>query len=126
MSPQFNPYGGGLTPTTPSIYSVWHAAARDVVPLSGSTRSSDATPSSWPPAPSGRSFNYGSKIFLPPSALEKVSRLHVQWPIMLEMINGEKERHTHGGVLEFVAEEGRAYLPQWVCLRRAWQRQPGP
>lgn len=59
-------------------------------------------------------LNYGSKILLPPSALDKVSRLHVQWPIMLELINGEKGRHTHGGVLEFVAEEGRAYIPQWV------------
>jgi ubiquitin fusion degradation protein 1 len=60
-------------------------------------------------------LNYGSKIFLPPSALDKVSRLHVQWPIMLELVNGEKGKHTHAGVLEFVAEEGRAYIPQWVC-----------
>ncbi|KAK3315183.1 ubiquitin fusion degradation protein UFD1-domain-containing protein [Apodospora peruviana] len=59
-------------------------------------------------------LNYGSKILLPPSALDKVSRLHVQWPIMLELINGEKGKHTHGGVLEFVAEEGRAYIPQWM------------
>ncbi|KAM7209549.1 Ubiquitin fusion degradation protein UFD1 domain containing protein [Naviculisporaceae sp. PSN 640] len=59
-------------------------------------------------------LNYGSKIFLPPSALDKVSRLHVQWPIMLELINGEKGKHTHAGVLEFVAEEGRAYIPQWM------------
>ncbi|KAK1772518.1 ubiquitin fusion degradation protein UFD1-domain-containing protein [Phialemonium atrogriseum] len=59
-------------------------------------------------------LNYGSKIFLPPSALDKVSKMHVQWPIMLELINGDKGRHTHGGVLEFVAEEGRAYIPQWM------------
>ncbi|KAK0705131.1 ubiquitin fusion degradation protein UFD1-domain-containing protein [Lasiosphaeris hirsuta] len=59
-------------------------------------------------------LNFGSKILLPPSALDKVSRLHVQWPIMLELINGEKGKHTHGGVLEFVAEEGRAYIPQWM------------
>ncbi|KAH6621213.1 ubiquitin fusion degradation protein UFD1-domain-containing protein [Chaetomium sp. MPI-SDFR-AT-0129] len=59
-------------------------------------------------------LNYGSKIFLPPSALDKVSRLHVQWPIMLELINGATSKHTHAGVLEFVAEEGRAYIPQWM------------
>ncbi|KAK4234306.1 hypothetical protein C8A03DRAFT_37924 [Achaetomium macrosporum] len=59
-------------------------------------------------------LNYGSKIFLPPSALDKVSRLHVQWPIMLELINGATGKHTHAGVLEFVAEEGRAYIPQWM------------
>ncbi len=59
-------------------------------------------------------LNYGSKILLPPSALEKVSRLHVQWPLLMEVINGETGTHSHCGVLEFVAEEGRAYLPQWV------------
>lgn len=64
-------------------------------------------------------LNYGSKIFLPPSALDKVSRLHVQWPIMLELTNGAKGKHTHAGVLEFVAEEGRAYIPQWAC---PWKR----
>jgi len=61
-------------------------------------------------------LNYGSKILLPPSALDKVSRLHVQWPLLMELINGnlEQSRHSHCGVLEFVAEEGRAYLPQWA------------
>ncbi|KND94182.1 Ubiquitin fusion degradation protein 1 [Tolypocladium ophioglossoides CBS 100239] len=59
-------------------------------------------------------LNYGSKIILPPSALDKVSKLHVQWPLLMEMINGEKGRHSHAGVLEFIAEEGRAYIPQWV------------
>ncbi|PHH65164.1 hypothetical protein CDD81_3295 [Ophiocordyceps australis] len=59
-------------------------------------------------------LNYGSKIILPPSALDKVSKLHVQWPLLMELVNGEKERHTHAGVLEFIAEEGRAYVPQWM------------
>lgn len=59
-------------------------------------------------------LNYGSKIILPPSALDKVSKLHVQWPLLMEMINGEKGKHSHAGVLEFIAEEGRAYIPQWV------------
>ncbi|KAI2625552.1 ubiquitin fusion degradation protein UFD1-domain-containing protein [Xylaria nigripes] len=59
-------------------------------------------------------LNYGSKIFLPPSALQKISQLHVQWPLMMELVNGEKERFSHAGVLEFVAEEGRAYIPQWM------------
>ncbi|KAI2632433.1 UFD1-domain-containing protein [Hypoxylon sp. NC1633] len=59
-------------------------------------------------------LNYGSKIFLPPSALQKISQMHVQWPLMMELVNGEKGRQTHAGVLEFVAEEGRAYIPQWM------------
>ncbi|KAK3683708.1 ubiquitin fusion degradation protein UFD1-domain-containing protein [Podospora appendiculata] len=68
-------------------------------------------------------LNFGSKILLPPSALDKVSRLHVQWPIMLELINGESGKHTHAGVLEFVAEEGRAYIPQWMM--QTLQLEPG-
>ncbi|CAK7264974.1 ubiquitin fusion degradation protein [Sporothrix epigloea] len=59
-------------------------------------------------------LNYGSKILLPPSALDKVSRLHVQWPLLMELVNAEQGTHSHCGVLEFVAEEGRAYLPQWM------------
>lgn len=61
-------------------------------------------------------LNYGSKIILPPSALDKVSKLHVQWPLLMELINGEKGKHSHAGVLEFIAEEGRAYIPQWVFV----------
>jgi len=59
-------------------------------------------------------LNYGSKIILPPSALDKVSKLHVQWPLLMELINGAGPTQTHGGVLEFIAEEGRAYIPQWM------------
>jgi ubiquitin fusion degradation protein 1 len=66
------------------------------------------------PPPERPDLNYGSKIFLPPSALDKVSKLHVQWPLLMEIINGQKQKHSHAGVLEFVAEEGRAYLPQWM------------
>ncbi|TEA17498.1 Ubiquitin fusion degradation protein 1 [Colletotrichum sidae] len=66
------------------------------------------------PGPERPDLNYGSKIFLPPSALDKVSKLHVQWPLLMEIINGEKGKLSHAGVLEFVAEEGRAYLPHWM------------
>ena len=40
---------------------------------------------------------------------------YIRQAIIVELINGEKGKHTHAGVLEFVAEEGRAYIPQWVC-----------
>ncbi|KAI1341927.1 ubiquitin fusion degradation protein UFD1-domain-containing protein [Xylariaceae sp. FL0016] len=59
-------------------------------------------------------LNYGSKIILPPSALQKLTHIHIQWPLMLEIVNGEKDKLTHAGVLEFIAEEGRAYIPQWM------------
>jgi hypothetical protein len=59
-------------------------------------------------------LNYGGKIIMPPSALDKLSKLRVTYPMLFELINGKKEKVTHAGVLEFVAEEGKAYLPHWV------------
>lgn len=34
--------------------------------------------------------------------------------MIFRLINPTENRQTHAGVLEFVAEEGRAYFPQWV------------
>jgi ubiquitin fusion degradation protein 1 len=34
--------------------------------------------------------------------------------MLFELINGSKERQTHAGVLEFIAEEGKIYLPYWL------------
>ncbi|KUI59901.1 Ubiquitin fusion degradation protein 1 [Cytospora mali] len=56
------------------------------------------------PGPERTELNYGSKILLPPSALDKVSKLHVQWPLLMELINGEKGSHSHAGVLEFMMQ----------------------
>lgn len=58
--------------------------------------------------------NFGGKIFLPPSALSKLTMLNVRYPMLFELTANENGRLTHGGVLEFIAEEGRAYLPQWM------------
>ncbi|KAB8627234.1 hypothetical protein FH972_026067 [Carpinus fangiana] len=66
------------------------------------------------PGPDREGVNYGGKVFLPPSALEKLMRLHIAYPMLFELINGAKERQTHAGVLEFIAEEGKIYLPSWA------------
>ncbi|ODQ80278.1 hypothetical protein BABINDRAFT_7732 [Babjeviella inositovora NRRL Y-12698] len=58
--------------------------------------------------------NFGGKIFLPPSALNKLTMLHIRYPMLFELESEEMGLKTHSGVLEFVAEEGRAYLPQWM------------
>jgi len=58
--------------------------------------------------------SYGGKIILPQSALEKLSRLNISYPMLFKLINGDRNVHTHAGVLEFIAEEGRAYLPHWM------------
>ena len=43
-----------------------------------------------------------------------VARLHIQYPMLFKLINNRAHRVTHCGVLEFVADEGRVYLPYWV------------
>lgn len=64
------------------------------------------------PGPERSEANHGGKIFLPPSALDKLTRLHIAYPMLFELIRGPKR--THAGVLEFVAEEGKVYLPYWL------------
>ncbi|CAI4062262.1 hypothetical protein SKDZ_07G2990 [Saccharomyces kudriavzevii ZP591] len=58
--------------------------------------------------------NFGGKIFLPPSALSKLSVLNIRYPMLFKLTVNETGRVTHCGVLEFIAEEGRVYLPQWM------------
>ncbi|EJS43647.1 ufd1p [Saccharomyces arboricola H-6] len=58
--------------------------------------------------------NFGGKIFLPPSALSRLSMLNIRYPMLFKLSANESGRVTHGGVLEFIAEEGRVYLPQWM------------
>ncbi|KAH3883748.1 hypothetical protein DPMN_007715 [Dreissena polymorpha] len=56
----------------------------------------------------------GGKIIMPPSALDKLTRLHIQYPMLFKMTNRKQNRETHCGVLEFVADEGRIYIPYWM------------
>ncbi|KAI9361675.1 ubiquitin fusion degradation protein 1 [Zopfochytrium polystomum] len=59
--------------------------------------------------------NFGGKIFLPPSALAKLSTLNIAYPMQFQLVNEQhKEKSSHAGVLEFTAEEGKVYLPQWM------------
>ncbi|PKC13415.1 UFD1-domain-containing protein [Rhizophagus irregularis] len=61
-------------------------------------------------------INYGGKIILPPSALAKLASLNIQYPMLFELRNTSNQQHSHAGVLEFIAEEGRVYLPYWMML----------
>ncbi|KAF2199319.1 UFD1-domain-containing protein [Delitschia confertaspora ATCC 74209] len=75
------------------------------------------------PGPDREEANHGGKVFLPPSALDKLTRLHITYPMLFELINGAREKQTHAGVLEFIAEEGKIYLPYW--LMQTLQVEPG-
>lgn len=66
------------------------------------------------PGPERENVNHGGKVIMPPSALDKLTRLHITYPMLFELINGNKDTMTHAGVLEFIAEEGKIYLPYWM------------
>ncbi|KAL8724688.1 MAG: hypothetical protein Q9181_006718, partial [Wetmoreana brouardii] len=66
------------------------------------------------PGPERENVNHGGKVIMPSSALDKLTRLHITYPMLFELINGAADKMTHGGVLEFIAEEGKIYLPYWM------------
>lgn len=66
--------------------------------------------------PERENVTHGGKVIMPPSALDKLTRLHITYPMLFELINGAKDKMTHAGVLEFIAEEGKIYLPYWVYI----------
>ncbi|XP_019083447.1 PREDICTED: ubiquitin fusion degradation protein 1 homolog [Camelina sativa] len=56
----------------------------------------------------------GDKIIMPPSALDRLASLHIDYPMLFELRNAGIERVSHCGVLEFIAEEGMIYMPYWM------------
>jgi len=56
----------------------------------------------------------GGKIIMPPSALDQLTRLNIVYPMLFKLSNKQKHRTTHCGVLEFVADEGKIYIPYWM------------
>jgi len=56
----------------------------------------------------------GGKIIMPPSALDTLTRLNIVYPMLFKLTNKKTNQITHCGVLEFVADEGKVYLPYWM------------
>ncbi|KAL5563128.1 hypothetical protein UlMin_032875 [Ulmus minor] len=56
----------------------------------------------------------GDKIIMPPSALDRLASLHIDYPMLFALRNDSAERLSHCGVLEFIAEEGMIYMPYWM------------
>ncbi|GAU49249.1 hypothetical protein TSUD_87640 [Trifolium subterraneum] len=56
----------------------------------------------------------GDKIIMPSSALDSLAKLEIEYPMLFELRNPSAERTTHCGVLEFTADEGIVYLPNWM------------
>ncbi|CAN6610706.1 ubiquitin fusion degradation protein 1 [Trichomonascus vanleenenianus] len=78
-------------------------------------------PSAMLPGKERTNLNYGGKIIMPPSALNKLTMLHITYPMLFELTSEETGLKTYAGVLEFIAEEGRVYMPQWMMDTLALQ-----
>jgi len=46
--------------------------------------------------------------------LDTLTRLHIEYLMLFELNNRAMNRVMHSGVLEFVADEGKCYLPFWM------------
>jgi len=66
------------------------------------------------PGADKQSVENGGKIMMPPSALDVLTRLNIVYPMLFKLTNRRGNRNTHCGVLEFVADEGKVYIPYWM------------
>jgi len=64
-------------------------------------------------------LEHGGKIIMPPSALDQLTRLNIVYPMLFKLTNAAASRTTHCGVLEFVADEGKVYIPYWMMQNLA-------
>lgn len=55
-------------------------------------------------------------VIMPPSALDMLTRLNINYPMLFKLSNRRTNRHTHCGVLEFIADEDKIYIPYWVFI----------
>ncbi|CAN8315214.1 unnamed protein product [Cochlearia groenlandica] len=63
----------------------------------------------------------GDKIIMPPSALDRLAYLHIEYPMLFQLSNDSVGKTTHCGVLEFTADEGLVYLPYWMMQNMSLQ-----
>ena len=82
----------------------------------------ESTYRAFPVAAIGKeSLEYGDKVVLPASALDRLLKAQIDYPMLFKVSNpraqppsGSSPSSLHCGVMEFVAEEGMAYLPYWL------------
>ncbi|KAF4987318.1 hypothetical protein FGRMN_10443 [Fusarium graminum] len=94
----YSGFGGGYDPANPEhLYNMARHGRRPI--MQRFDEYYRCYPLIMAPGAERPELNHGSKIILPPSALDKVSKLHVQWPLLMELINGEKGSHSHAGMM---------------------------
>jgi len=53
-------------------------------------------------------------VIMPPSALDQLTQLNIEYPMLFKITNRKSDQQTHAGVLEFIADEGKIYIPFWM------------
>lgn len=48
---------------------------------------------------------------------DHAASMHIEYPMLFRVENKRAQRVSHCGVLEFIAQEGMVYMPQWVRVR---------
>lgn len=71
-------------------------------------------PSSFFPGNSRENIEHGGKILMPPAALQILTHLNIQYPMLFKLTNQQANCSTHCGVLEFIADENTIYIPYWM------------
>lgn len=61
-------------------------------------------------------------VIMPPSALDTLTRLNINYPMLFKLSNKKNNRTTHCGVLEFIADEDKIYIPYWVLHYNSFTR----
>ncbi|CAL4901481.1 unnamed protein product [Urochloa decumbens] len=93
-------------------------ALDDLLGLGGGGGTFEQTYRCLPPsAAANPHLEDGDRVLLPPSALHRLTSLHVDYPMLFELRSGSAsaaERASHCGVLEFVAMEGTVVMPRWM------------
>ena len=56
----------------------------------------------------------GDKVILPPSALDRLASLRIDYPMLFQICNPKEKKTSHCGVLEFTAQEGTVIFPNWM------------
>ncbi len=60
-------------------------------------------------------------VVMPPSALQTLSHMQVQYPMLFKLSNDAMQLSTHVGTLEFTAQEGHIHVPRWLMTSLALQ-----
>jgi ubiquitin fusion degradation protein 1 len=64
-----------------------------------------------------------SAVIMPPSALDRLTRLNIHYPMLFQIKNPSTERATHCGVLEFIADEGFIHMPSRLMAHLGIQEE---